>query len=670
MGRFLCLTPGGGEVVYWKQHNTQCTPQIKIWREISMPLIIFIVILFLVIRHVRKKKAQNAAQAEGQPFVAPAAGSKAEKKAIQEFKYQLQVASGEYGRRAVESMERVAKCYALGDGVEKDVEKAKQWQEKAFRATLQQKAYFDEIWGATGYSAPEVDFFLDGALVPPDVEKAQELAWLLALTGTDNAAAELKKVYEKKDPEFAKTMDAARAVADYPVMCMGLEARSKRIYSELCDEMQAAGVSGLAAEIDYVLKKAGWNVPIAPVTFPGATPGLDEKFAAARAIEAKGRDFKAAADAYEAIVTEGHTEAMRRLGRLRRDVLSKDAVCFDYTYSQALLRDAAQAGNALAAFDLGYKEIDAAFIAGLAAQGNLDALYALGCMLEQGIGGKDNWGAGQFMFRTMEKRIGDAAANKDGEGLEWLRKLGKKFYIVDEKYYVRLADAGSEIGYLPSRVALIYMSDEMMRRAYDRSNNKFGAGYDFGYSDLIIKLAEEPSAAGMAKAAKISRALREERSAAGRWVNKELEEAEQGKGSWSYAANRGMSAHERVARQTASCQRSATAVYYTRLQQGANFYSISEHLRNTEDFDGAVAGILNQMAARERARAPFSGGAASRARSHGDVSPGSASGCTFPEYLTIGGESYRLEYSDNEKATYYCSRTGDRRVIWGVELNT
>lgn len=634
-----------------------------------MEFIIIAVIVFLIVRHIKKKNKKKAEQAEGKPFVPPAAGSKAEKKAIKEFQYQLETASGEYGRRAIEAMEAVAKCYALGDGVEKDVEKAKQWREKAFRATLQQKAYIDEIWGPSGYSAPDVDFFLDGNLIPPDVEKAQELVWLLALTGTDNAAAQLKKVYEVKDPEFAKTMNADRAVSDYPVMCMGLEARSKRIYNELCEEMKAAGVSGLANEIDYVLKKAEWNVAIGPVTFPGATAALDQQFAAARAVEAKGQDFKAASNAYEAAATAGHSEAMRRQGLIRRDILAKDALCTDYTSGQSLLENAARAGNALAAFDLGYKEINVAFVAGLAVQGNLDALYALGCMLEKGIGGKDNWGAAQFMFRTMEKLIGDAVAKKDGEGIEWLRKLGKKFYIIDDNYYIKLADAGSDIGYMPSRVELIYMSDEMMRRAYAKSNNRFGAGYDFGYTDLITGLASEPSKAGIAKAAKISRALREEHYAADRWVRKELEAAEQGKDSWSWAASKGMSPKERVARQTVSCQRSATAVYYTRLQQGANYYSIHDRLLKTEDFDGAVAQIRRQMDARERTRSSVSTG---RVQERESMSFGSSApaGYSFPEFLTIGGESYRLEYHDNEKGTYYCPKTGDRRVVWGVELNT
>lgn len=638
-------------------------------------LIIIAVIIFLIVRHIKKKNEKKAEQAENQPFVAPAAGSKAEKKAIKEFQYRLKTASGEYGSAAIAAMEAVAKAYALGDGVEKDTEKAKQWQEKAFRATLQQKAYIDEIWGPTGHSAPDVGFFLDGKLVPPDVEKAQELVWLLALTGTDNAASQLKRVYQKKDLETSRTMNADRVVADYPVMCMGLEARSKRIYSELCEEMKAAGVSGLAAEIDFVLKKAEWNVAIAPVTFPGATAELDKQFAAARAIEAKGQDFRAAADALEAVATAGHTEAMRRQGLIRRDILAKDALCTDYTYGQGLLEDAARAGNALAAFDLGSKEIDVAFIAGLAAQGNLDALYALGCMVEKGIGGKDNWGAAQFIFRTMEKQIGDAVANKDGEGIEWLRKLGKKFYVVDDSYYIKLADAGSDMGYMPSRVELIYMSDEMMRRAYARSGNRFGEGLDFGYSDLIMELAKEPCNAGIAEAAKISRALREEHYAADRWLRKELEKAEQAKDAWAYAAGKGMSAEERVARQTVSCQRSATAVYYTRLQQGANFYSIHKRLIETEDFDGAVANIRSQMDARQKARSAAFAGAAGRAQERenmgADPSPwGVASGYSFPEYLQIGGESYRLEYSDKEKATYYCSRTGDRRVVWGVELNT
>lgn len=563
-------------------------------------LIIIAVIIFLIVRHIKKKNAKKAEQAQDQPFVAPAAGSKAEKKAIKEFQSSLRFASEEYGKRAIEHMEKVAEAYALGNGVEKDAEKAKQWQERAFRATLQQKTYIDEIWGPGGYSAPGVDFFLDGKLVPPDLEKAQELVWLLALTGTNNAAAELKKVYEKKDPELAKTMNADRMAADYPVVCMGLEARSKRIYGELCEEMKAAGVSGTAAEIDWVLKKAEWNVPVSTVTFPGATAELDKQFADARAIEAKGQDFKKAAAAYESVAQAGHSEAMRRLGLIKRDVLAKDALSADYTDGQAWLEKAAQAGNALAAFDLGSKEVDVAFIAGLAGQGNLDAMYALGCLVEKGCGGKDNWGVAQAIFRTMEKQIGDAVANKDGEGIEWLRKLGEKFYVVDDSYYIKLADAGSAIGYMPSRTELIYISDEMMRRAYAESGNKLGAGGDFGYCDYIIKLAAEPSKAGIAKAAKISRALREECDSFDRWSRKRLEEAEQAKEAWAYAASKGMSAEERVARQAASNHREVLTVYYTRLQQGANYYSISDRLLKSDDFEKTAAMFMSELSSKKR----------------------------------------------------------------------
>lgn len=54
----------------------------------------------------------------------------------------------------------------------------------------------------------------------------------------------------------------------------------------------------------------------------------------------------------------GHTEAMRRFGLFKRDVLNIDHTSKDYLAGVEWLTKAAQAGNVLAAFDLGEKNLN------------------------------------------------------------------------------------------------------------------------------------------------------------------------------------------------------------------------------------------------------------------------------------------------------------------------
>ena len=56
-------------------------------------------------------------------------------------------------------------------------------------------------------------------------------------------------------------------------------------------------------------------------------------------------------------------------------------------------------------------------------------------------------------------------------------------------------------------------------------------------------------------------------------------------------------------------------------------------------------------------------GPASDSGSKGSSDASSSRGFRFPASLEIGGETYRLEHSDNEKAQYYCPRTGQRRQV-------
>ena len=628
-----------------------------------MQLIIWAIIIFFVIRFVIKKVNEKK-ENEDATYVAPAAGSRAEKAAMKDFKHYLSSATGSYGHYgsfAFDATDKVAECYALGKGVEKDIEKAKCWAERSIREQLQQKAYMAENGGPGGFTGDCLDFFLDGKLVPVDLAKAEELALLLALNGTQDAKKILQRIYKQKHPD--KEINVDRIIADYPVFCLGRTARSKRVYNDYCTEMKAAGVSGQKAMIQWMLNKAGWHVPVNDVAFPGVTAEAEAQFKEARAIEAKGQDFKKAAAAYEAPAMAGHTEAMRRLGLLKRDVLNIDHTSKEYINGVEWLTKAAQAGNALAAFDLEDKHPNVEFIAGLAGMGNYDAVYALGCMVENGIGGPANWDAGQAILRHLEAMIGDPVNAKDGEGIYWLIRLGRSFRSIDDDYFTRLADAGHEIGYTPCTAELCFMSDVMMKRAFAWHGNKMGEYGDFGYCTYIINLAETPCKAGIAKVAALSRALRDERSGFKTWSDKQLTEAEQGTGyTWQYVGSK-FTPQERVARTMRSIHRNAATVYTTRCQKGLNYYEISDRLLKSDDFDSTYEKTMQRFEQLDRARqntitsfAPSSSGGT-------DVPE--TKGYRFPERLIDDqSETWEFQYGDGEKAEYRCRKTGARTTVW------
>lgn len=556
-----------------------------------MKLILLIVVIYLIYKFFIK---ENDDSKEVEVNI-PAGTSRSGKKAIKEFQNELRVASGEYGEYAINSMEKVAEAYALGNGVEKDAEKAKYWKERQIRAKLQQKTYINEFMGPAGYTAEGcLDFFTDGKLVPADLDKAEELAWLLCRTGCEKSAGMLKKILKQKYPERSGNLDINRVISDYPTVCIAKHDRSKKKYAEFCEEMKTAGVSDQMAVIDWLLKKAEWNVEVKSVAFPGAAAELEKQFKEARAIEAKGQDFKQAIAAYEPLAQAGHSEAMRRLGLIQRDITSENACTVEYASGQSWIEKAAQTGNALAAYDLGGREVDVAFVAGLAGQGYLDALYALGCMVEKGQGGKANWDVAQAIFRNMEQLIGNPIAAKNGEGIEWLRKLGEKFSIIDDDYYIKLADAGSAIGYGPSQTEHIYMSHEMMRRAYEKSNDKAGEYGDFGYCSYIIKLSQEPQKAGIARAKKIAENCKKEQYNYSDWKEKKLKEAEAGTGIWQYNRDK-FSPKERMARAIASMHRDLKALYFTRCQRGMNFYKISDKILESENYDASVEEAMKML---------------------------------------------------------------------------
>jgi len=71
-----------------------------------------------------------------------------------------------------------------------------------------------------------------------------------------------------------------------------------------------------------------------------------------------------------------------------------------------------------------------------------------------------------------------------------------------------------------------------------------------------------------------------------------------------------------------------------------------------------MAGELRAKRYEDMKRSP-----ASNSGSAGVLDERKPKGFRFPASLEIGGETYRLEHSDNEKAQYYCPRTGQRRQV-------
>lgn len=532
-----------------------------------MYFITMVVIIYFVWRFFRKRKSAQ----KNAPDTAPLPGSRAEKKAKEEFQRALIYATGEYGDGAIEyGMQALARKYREGDGVEKDLEQHRLWRERTLLAKMQLKTYRCEFHGPGGYYITEksLDFLIDGTMGPPDFDRALDLGWLFWHTKTHRSHELLKKVMKVKHPELDEA-GIDDLVYKFLASRLCRPILSQKAYQNLQTEMTASGICSQQETIEWILKKLEWKVPVSAVSFPGVTPQSEQQFRNARAIEAKGQDYRKAIAAYEPAAAAGHTEAMRRLGVILRDIVSPNVCSKEYAAGQDWLKRAAAAGNALAAVDLGERNLDAAFIAGLAGQGNLDAMYALGCMVENGHAGKASWEMAQCIFRHMEQMLGDPITEGNGEGIEWLRKLGNKFGIIDDDYYVKLADAGSAIGYGPSQTALVYMSHVIMERVLEESDYRPGYYDDFGFASKIIQLAKAPQQAGIAKAAAISNYYMMETDKYWNWRHKKEKDAEKNPKDIPHYQN--------------LVQHYLLAVTTARRTRGMNFHYISDQMRKSDD---------------------------------------------------------------------------------------
>ena len=260
--------------------------------------------------------------------------------------------------------------------------------------------------------------------------------------------------------------------------------------------MEHEGVRDLPGRIDWILDMADW--PSA-----GAAPSgdLSGGFREALALERQGKAKKAAAR-YRRIPG---TEAKYRLGHVYLWGISRDERDKDWETGMRCLRQAAAQGSAMAAYELG--EVPSVpDIAARAKTGDLEAIEALGCLIQQGRGGNANplvaymiWEEGIRLLREngdpAEGWRQDALSRlyqrqgKEGKALHWLAVAAE-----DSKY----PPAMYRLCLRPNiRLAPDYVEKTML----DASNAGFPKGWsisvNFWHTDetAYLKQAVEPDKA-------------------------------------------------------------------------------------------------------------------------------------------------------------------------------
>jgi TPR repeat protein len=551
-----------------------------------MKLIIIVIVIVVILVILMKSKGGSSSSSEGNSdtTVAKAAPlTKEEKNARWEFQKSLDRA-GEYGPYAIEKMLEVRDAYETGKGTEQNMKMAYKWNMKAALDTLQLKVYCNGFSGFSIVYWLDTLKHLDGGMFAfvkyfgdhGNLKDAEKLSMIMLKMGHEGAIKCLDYVQKLSDQASGNdseekqpsSLTFAQQYGMYLAYLAGIHARSEKIYEDLKAEMHVDNVTeGTPQAIDWLLKKAGWQIEPSEAVFPGESEELNVKFEQAREVEQLGNDFKKAEKLYESIAQAGHTEAQRRLGRIQCDIRSKYFNDEKDLKGQAWLAKAADGGNAIAAFELERPDINVAQIAALAKAGNRDALYVLGCLLENGQGGTANWGVSQAIFHILWDQIGDAVNNKDGEGIEWKRKLGEKMGMGTEEFHAQLAREGSDIGYAPSQYIFMCMTRDFALYTDEKFKGvKEENGRMSGYFDRNIwEFGAAPSKAGLAKAAVLVKYHEEQNMYTTNYCRDKLQEAELGKGPFTGSS---MSPKERVAMVAADLQAYITAAYMVRKSYG------------------------------------------------------------------------------------------------------
>lgn len=540
-----------------------------------MQIIVWAIIIYFVIRFI-KKKSRAKKENEQPTYEAPAAGSRAEKAAIREFKKELKIAKG-YGAEALEAKEKIRDFCEKGYGTQQDLALAARWNMDAAMEAMRLKVIYSEYEGvkeSPGYLYGNFKWFTEHGFL----NKANELA-MLALTYGYSSSSSMVHVLDHirqekltgQPVEKGEERDFKSVYGTYLAAQAGIRTRSERVYREWLQEIGSGKT--LARKIDLVLEKAGWNV-----NETGAAAGTDlicdQKFREAYALEQRGENFKKVAELYESLAGAGNHEAQRRLAHLCCNVFSACINDENDRKGMQLLTQSAQAGNAMSAYEVG-QEFELAQITAWAKEGYRDALVTLGSLLERGSETcRPNWDASQIVFHLLYDEIGDAAANRDGEGL-WIQlALGKKMGNCTMTFINEMVRKGNEIGYAPAQFDYAHRTRVVAVDASNKYAKVTGAEgrYSEYYNRLVWESSLKPIEAGYAKAVALSRYHREQEEAIDRYVRSCLSDAEQEKGGWSVGFS-DWGAERRVAFEAAKIQKSLDAASTVRMAYGQISFS-------------------------------------------------------------------------------------------------
>lgn len=264
---------------------------------------------------------------------------------------------------------------------------------------------------------------------------------------------------------------------------------------EMDDRLKVNSVTPVGDAVLSYLKEAQWPEPSA-YWIPGFQNEHVEEFNRARSIERSGKDYIKAAELYYPLAQAGNSEAMRRLGNIKRNILYRTLGDAQFIEGDNLLKNAARMGNVLACWNVD-NEADASDMAALAIQGDYEAVLALASMIGEGKGGPANLVVKRAMLWYLRKRIGKVSQNWDGENVMIYLQAGRglDLNIIDRQEEAACLLRADELDYAPGTFGLL--------RSY------IGR---MGYYNYEKKLAEKAMKAGYGRAEIIyENAVKEER---------------------------------------------------------------------------------------------------------------------------------------------------------------
>lgn len=415
-------------------------------------LIILIIVALIIFFYFRGKKSMDSDVSGGSGADSSSAASGAaktkekpltDKQLEKKIKGIHKALSYHYGYYPgfVEALQDLAKLTARGHGVTQDTDLAcRLWEEAVDVALLLKIGSWDSGDEKFHSFDPDemVDFFLNGEYVPRDLERAMGVVNKLIDAGEPKAVYLRQDVIRQQLPEDAPDRNAflrsdyAANLKEYTEALKLLQAsRLLDLYAfQLARQAEleklepvffAAGFDEQSAKgLPWLLNEIGW-------TAPGPAPDIYRSKELATVIdeEEKTGIMYHLVPRYEELAKAGDAEAMRRLGYILRDVRSSRPGSDEDISGIMWLQKAADAGNVLAQYMLDPKKTDPSAMAALAQTGDIEALYALGHMVEKGLGGPASPAAAFMIWNMAWNIIGDCRERKDYHGMFWKYKLAR-----------------------------------------------------------------------------------------------------------------------------------------------------------------------------------------------------------------------------------------------------